>query len=167
MDHMMNDLKSEFGLAFVRAVAHASGYFVQETSRTFDGDGVDLTIMWRDDEGMVRSPRLDVQLKTTSLIDAARPIFDLDVKTYNALRSCLHQVPRILLAVAVPHQMQDWVTISQDELILRYRGYWHSCRGEAASQNTTSVRVRLSDEQLFQVTTLQAIMERIREGGLP
>ncbi|MFH0902505.1 MAG: hypothetical protein V2A73_17895 [Pseudomonadota bacterium] len=56
----LNDLKAEFSHAYVRAVAHAAGFFVQEANRTFDGDGVDLTLLARSPEGTVRSPRLVV-----------------------------------------------------------------------------------------------------------
>ncbi len=54
-----NDLKAELSHAYVRAVAHAAGYFVQEGNRAFDSDGVDLTVLERGNRGVVRSPRLD------------------------------------------------------------------------------------------------------------
>jgi hypothetical protein len=39
-DVSLNDLKEAFSHAYVRAVAHAAGYFVQEASRHLDADGV-------------------------------------------------------------------------------------------------------------------------------
>lgn len=43
----LNDLKAEFSQAYVRAVAHAAGYFVNEPGRMMDGDGVELTVFSR------------------------------------------------------------------------------------------------------------------------
>ena len=50
------NLKAEFGLVYVRAVAHAAGFFVQESSRMMDADGIDVTLFSRDKFGLTRSP---------------------------------------------------------------------------------------------------------------
>jgi Domain of unknown function (DUF4365) len=77
----LNDLKAEFSHAYMRAVAHAAGYFLQEANRVFDGEGVDLTLLARASGGIVRSPRLDLQLKATAAAVTEAPFpFDLEVK---------------------------------------------------------------------------------------
>lgn len=163
-----NDLKSEFGCAYVRAVAHAAGYFVQEANRGFDGDGVDLTLLSRSASGTVRSPRLDVQVKTTAGAITEDPFpFDLSIKNYDELRSTQLQVPRILVVVAVPEDVEEWVTASGDQLVLRRCGYWKSLGGEPAVENTATLRVRIGRDACFHVEQVRAMMERIREGGNP
>ena len=42
---MDRDIKGEFGVAYVRAVAAAAGFFTQDPARKFDDDGIDITIM--------------------------------------------------------------------------------------------------------------------------
>ena len=163
-----NDLKSEFSHAYVRAVAHAAGYFVQEANRAVDSDGVDLTLMERGNGGVVRSPRLDLQLKATAQLVTDDPFpFDLDIKNYNELRSETFQVPRILVVVVVPTERASWVTATEQELTVRHCGYWLSLRGGAATANAATVRVRIPRSSCFHVADIKAIMTRIQSGGLP
>jgi hypothetical protein len=164
----LNDLKAEFSHAYVRAVAHAAGYFVQEANRTFDGDGVDLTLLSRSPAGTVRSPRLDLQLKATAASIAEDPfLYDLDVKNYDELRSEQLQVPRILVVVSVPDTAASWVAATEDELILRRCGYWKSLRGQSSTANKAKIRIHIDRCACFHVDQVTAMMDRIRDGGLP
>lgn len=164
----LNDLKSEFSHAYVRAVAHAAGFFVQEANRHVDADGVDLTLMARDPAGNVRSSRLDVQLKATAALIAEDPFpFDLEVKNYEELRSTAFQVPRILVVVVVPPDPDRWVSATEHELTVRHCGYWKSLRGADPTPNSTTVRIHLPRTSRFHVAELRAIMARIQEGGVP
>lgn len=164
----LNDLKSEFSHAYVRAVAHAAGYFVQEANRTFDADGVDLTLLSRSPAGTVRSPRLDLQLTATAATISESPFpYDLDVKNYEELRSEQLQVPRILVVVSVPDTTTSWVTATEDELVLRRCGYWKSIRGEGATANKATVRIHIDRSACFHVDQVKAIMDRIRNRGVP
>jgi hypothetical protein len=52
----MYDLQSEFSLAYTRAVASAAGFFVQESNRVFDAEGIDVTMMARGARGVTASP---------------------------------------------------------------------------------------------------------------
>lgn len=164
----LNDLQSEFGIAYVRAVAHAAGYFTVEANRLLDGDGVDLTVFRRGAGGTVRSPRLDLQVKTLAGAVTQDPIpYDLDVKNHNELISTEWQVPRALVVVVVPQQPDPWVEASEEQLILRRCGYWLSLRGQAATVNTTTQRVSLPRASVFHVQPLRDIMARIQAGGHP
>lgn len=165
---LSNDLKAEFSHAYVRAVAHAAGFFAQEANRIFDGDGVDLTLMASSPEGTIRSPRLDIQLKATASPITLDPFpFDLNVKNYDDLRAESLQVPRILVVVVVPEDAASWVSATEDYLVLRHCGYWTSLRGAPATPNTATIRVRLQRSNCFHVPQVAAIMDRIRQGGLP
>jgi hypothetical protein len=164
----LNDLKAEFACTYVRAIAHAAGYYVQECNRTFDGDGVDLTVMARGAGGVVRSPRLDLQVKATAAAVAEDSFpFDLEVKNYDELRAAIHQVPRILVVVVVPGDIQGWVTAREQEIVMRRCGYWISLRGSPPTSNISTTRVRLMRSALFHMADLTSIMMRIRDGGLP
>lgn len=166
----LNDLKAEFGHAYVRAVAHAAGFFVQEANRAFDNAGVDLTVLRRSSEGIMSSPRLDLQLKTTAGPLTKDPFpFDLGLKNYNELRVRAEslQVPRILVVVVVPQEVAAWVSATEDALLLRHCAYWKSLRGAAATENEAAVRVHISRADLFHVPQVQSIMDRIQNGGQP
>lgn len=164
---LINDLKAEFSLAYVRAVAHAAGYFIQESNRTFDSDGIDLTLLCRSAHGIVRSPRLDIQVKATSDDLMKRKFFpyDLDIKNYNELRDTHLQVPRILVVVLVPKDIKLWVHTSDKGLLLRKCGYWKSLRGESQTDNKTSIRINMDCSACFHVKQVASIMDRIQAGG--
>jgi hypothetical protein len=164
----LNDLKAEFGAAYVRAVAHAAGFFVQESQRLMDSDGVDLTIFSPGLRGVVRSPRLEVQVKATSgrLIGDPFP-FKLSAKNYDELRSTDFQLPRILVVVSVPWEVSKWVSGSRRALHLRNCGYWKSLIGHPPSANQTQETTFVSKASLFNVVEMQGIMHRVAAGQLP
>ena len=167
MTHL-NDLKADFSQAYVRAVAHAAGYFVSEANRARDATGVDLEIFERGPLLTRTLPRLDVQLKATADPLEGDPIpFDLTTKNYDELRHDNHQLPRILVVVALPPTREEWLTSSEQELTLRKCGYWRSLVGLPATSNKATVRVTLPRQPSFDVATLQAIMNRIAKGELP
>lgn len=165
---LLNDLKGDFGQAYVRAVAHAAGFFVDEASRARDADGVDLTVVERRGRRGPSSRQLDVQLKTTAAIDDGDPFpWDLEIKNYDELRAQDYQVPRILVVVHVPPDPAHWVEASPEAIVLRHCAYWASLRGLPASTNRATVRVSMSRVRYFHVDELRGIMQRIRETGLP
>jgi hypothetical protein len=162
------DLQSEFGIAYVRAVAHAAGFFTQEANRLVDADGVDLTVFQRGTGGVVRSPRLDLQVKTTATSPVIDPFpHDLEAKNHQELTSTEWQVPRILVVVVVPPLPPDWVEADEDRLVLRRCGYWLSLRGNAPTTNTSTQRVQIPRAQVFHVAPLRALMAQVQAGGAP
>lgn len=162
-----NNIKSEFGGAYVRAVAHAAGYFVQEASRMMDADGVDYTVFERGTRGQMRSPRVDVQLKTTQLgPDGSALVVDLPVKNYNELRAYGYQTPRILVVVVVPSDPQDWIVATEDQLAMKRCGYWQSLRGQPDTTNTATVRVQIPRTNQFHVQQLRSLMALVSQGRL-
>lgn len=163
-----NDLKSAFGLAFVRAVAHAAGFLTAEANREWDGDGVDLMVFARDEHGLVRSPRIEVQVKATQQPDEGDPIaFDLRAKNYDELIAASWQVPRILVVVFVPPERELWIDCAPEQLVLRRASYWCNLRGLAPVANGRSVRVRIPRANLLDVAAVQGIMARVRGGQQP
>ncbi|MCK6502146.1 DUF4365 domain-containing protein [Myxococcota bacterium] len=157
-----------FSLAYVRAVAATAGFRVQDGTQP-DDDSVDLTIAARGPGGTVRSPRLDLQLKCQLGRPADEPTwpYDLKAKNYEDLRHTDLQVPRILVVVAVPDDVNTWLEQDEERLLMRHCGWWVSLRGLAASTNTNTVRVQVPRAQRFDVAGLTAIMARLGQGGVP
>jgi hypothetical protein len=162
------DLQSEFASAYVRAVAAAAGFFIQEATRTFDADGLDLEMMCRGPLGVTRSPRLHLQVKSFCGEVVEDPFaYDLDMKNYDELRDITWQIPRVLLVVVVPRQAREWLTHSEKELAMRRCGYWHSLRGEPQVPNMTKRRVHIQRANVFDVKNAQELMRCVAERGVP
>lgn len=74
--------------------------------------------------------------------------------------------PRILIVVLLPNDETEWMSHSEDELVLRRCGYWLSLRGQPATENSTNVTVKLPRTQLFDVDQLTGLMARAQAGPL-
>jgi len=157
-----------FSKAYVQAIGAAAGYRVQDGPIP-DDDSVDLTLSGRGPSGTLVSPKLDVQLKCQlgqPPDDDAWP-FDLKVKNYNDLCTSNVQVPRILVVVCVPEVVTDWTKQERDHMFMRHCAWWLSLRDQDASDNETKVRVRIPKVQVFDVESLEQIMQAIGHGGAP
>ncbi len=163
----INQQKEQFSFAYIRAVATVAGYKV--TREEVDDDSVDLTISETGGSGTVRSPKLDLQAKCTENLncDNGKILYDLKVKNYNDLRNDNVLVPRILILVIVPPDIEDWLHQSDSELTMYRCGYWVSLRGQSETDNTNTIRVGLPRTQLFSVASLRSIMDTIAGGGAP
>jgi hypothetical protein len=156
--------KQAFSIAYARAVAAVAGYAV--FSPETDDDSVDLG--FASGSGLARRPRIEAQMKC-SADDQLRDddfSFPLSIKNYNDLRADT-LVPRILVVVRVPPEPDDWLDMSEEQLCLRYCGYWHSLYGAADTTATTNVTVRIRRGQRFGPEDLTAMMGRVQAGARP
>jgi hypothetical protein len=159
--------KEQFSRAYVKALAAVTGFAWSVPS--VDDDSVDLILSKKGGNGTCLSPRLEPQLKCTSDPAPTEPefSFSLKMKNYNELRLKRVMVPRILVVVFVPTELNDWLKHSETELAMRRCAYWFSLRGMPVSTNAISQTVRMQKSQTFNVDSLDQIMQRISEGGLP
>ena len=91
--------------------------------------------------------------------------FDLDTKNYRELRGDRYGTPRILVVVYVPGDVDYWIQQSEEQLVMRRCGYWVSLRTAPESSNTSSVRVRIPEDNQFNVDALRAMMLSVGNGG--
>ena len=128
--------KEQFSHAYVRAVASVAGYATYKPD--VDGDSVDLGIADRGLIGQMFLPRLEFQLKCTSVAAVADKYlaFPLKRKNYDDLRVEDAIVPHLLVVVRVPEEELAWLAQAEDEMILRRCGYWLSLRGGSCCPRT-------------------------------
>lgn len=163
----LSQQKQEFSKAYVKAVAAAAGYATQEPS--VDDDSVDLGLVARGGNGSVRSPRLEMQLKCTArhLLSERTLNYPLPLKNYDDLRPVNLMVPRILVVVTVPEDVSVWIEHSEDQMLLKHCGYWCSLRGFPATENSSTVTVNVPRTQLFNVSSVVSMMDRVSQEQLP
>lgn len=109
-------------VVYAKAVAARAGYVTSIPD--LDRDGVDLRI----DAGGAMRPALDLQLKATARLGkptAGSLSFALKRRNYDLLRRDT-QTPRILVVLVLPNNRDRWMTITQEELVLRRSAYWLS-----------------------------------------
>jgi hypothetical protein len=79
----LSQRKEQFSKAYLRAVSSVAGFRLSEPS--VDDDSVDWTVSGRGSYKVLRSPKLDVQLKCTERWTSRNGYFSfpLEVKNYN------------------------------------------------------------------------------------
>lgn len=161
--------QGSYGEAFVHALACAAGFTIAR--QHLDVDGVDWQIGAVGPLGSIRSPKIDVQVKSSS---RARDSDDhwshrLRVSHFNALAGRDFMVPRFLTVVITPEEARQYVRVDADAMILSHAAYWLSLADQEllpaddADPKTTTVRV--PKRNLLTVETLTALVRGDMEGA--
>jgi hypothetical protein len=154
--------ESELSIAYVHALAVKCNF--EFGIPRIDNDSVDVYISANGKlsaDSTIHSPKIDIQLKATTnwVLDSDGKIaYDLKIKNYNDLRSnCL--VPKILVLLCLPKNRDEWISHSENELILRKCAYWISLKGSGDTLNESTVRIHLTE--LFTDNTLIDALTKI------
>lgn len=156
------DQQERLSMAYAYAVAARAGY--STAFYDLDRDGIDLRIQ----AGGELRPALEFQLKATINLratDAETFHFRLPVRNYNLLR-IQTLTPRLLLVLDLPSDEQQWLTITEDALVMRRSAYWLNLRDWDPTDNTDNITVAIPKENLFDVAGLQILMELSRTRSL-
>ena len=155
--------KEQFSQAFVQAVATVAGYATYKPS--VDDDSIDLGLAARGDLDTPRRPRLELQLKCTHKNESKANYFlyDLSLKNYNDLRADTI-VPRLLVVVVVPREVESWLVLANREMCLRHYAYWYSLKGLEATNNLTKIRLEIPRTNRFTPAALRNIMGKVNRG---
>ncbi|MDM8558411.1 DUF4365 domain-containing protein [Candidatus Parabeggiatoa sp. HSG14] len=161
--------QEQFSRAYVHTIASVAGFTIYIPQ--VDDDSVDLGIAQTGGRGTISSPRLEIQLKCTYYhkLETSLPNFSypLKRKNYDDLRTPNVMIPRILVVIRVPEDIAYWLHHdSEQRQTLRYGGYWLSLQG-MPQKNQKSIMVHLPRHQQFTIDSLQNIMQRLSQGGLP
>lgn len=150
--------KEQFSIAFVNAIAAQAG--LNNAQLAVDDDSVDLMLVGKGFDGLVRNPQLQLQLKCTSqdLIHSNKIKFPLSKKNYDDLRGDDLICPRYLVVLMIPENVEEWVGLGDNEIILRNSCYWASLRDSPESDNTSKVTVEIPVEQKLTKETLVELM---------
>ena len=151
-----NDIKERLSVAYMTAVAARIGCEVREFH--VQRNGLDVTISAID--GI--KAKIDVQLKATSTdcIKATDVVFDLEVETYDELRSVHVQSPQLLVVLVLLEDAAEWLALNEESLVLKRCADWLNLQGRPAVSNTETIRVRLPRSNIFGPEALRNLMER-------
>lgn len=127
----------------MRAIAAVAGVAVYRP--TVDEDSIDIGFASRTTERgslTLQSPRLEAQLECTStpMDPKGGATIRLADRNYEDLRRLVH-VPRIVVVVVVPSDVEAWMRWDEQHLQLRCSAWWTSLRN-AQPINAASTTVR-------------------------
>ncbi|WBQ05339.1 DUF4365 domain-containing protein [Kribbella sp. CA-293567] len=153
--------QGKFGEDYVRVLASAAGLLISQDD--VDYDGVDFCIKKHSDQGW--SPRIEVQVKTTSRPKRRAAAFDFDglnQSQFNKLAGPDFLVHRYLFLVIVPTKADEYAALNTTGLLLRDVGYYVSLRDRAPIENPDKkrhVRVTVPTANVLTVTTLRQLID--------
>lgn len=160
----LNHKKEQLSIAYIRAIAAAAGFSC--TKPDVDDDSVDIMISCSGtfgDNALMRSPRIEVQAKATAAElrpDSESIKFSLPVKNYEDLKG-ITLVPRILVVMLVPEDVETWIEQNENHMLVRRCAYWVSLQGQSDTENVSSITIDIPRNQIFNVTSIQSLMERV------
>ena len=159
----LNRHKEMFSIAYINAVAARAGLEMKKIE--YDVDGVDGMLVSSDGP----APQVNFQAKSTSKDDVWREnhiAFPLKIGNYDSLRAP-NFVPRILIVVLLPDDIEDWLIQTPEQLCMRRCAYWISLRNEPEVANTSTKTVHIPAGNIFDQVALTDMLDRIGRGGLP
>ena len=157
-----NEQKQQLSIAYLHAVASAAGFAIHGPA--VDDDSVDRTVVargWVHRKSVLRSPKIDVQLKSVSRgplkTGEGSFVFRLSKKNYDELR---HRalVPRLLVVLLLPMDAGQWIEQDDERMLSRHAAYYLSLSGMAAAAHRSKVPVNLPRENLLTVDALRRLM---------
>jgi len=157
--------KEQFSRAYAHAVASIAGFGF--TIPSVDRESVDVQFSG-DSCGDLRAPRLEAQTKCTASLDVVGSneiSFALKLKNYDDLRNPAVILPKILIVVCVPNDIDRWGNFQlQYKTVLKHSAYWLSLKDYPKRDNDYSVTVHLPRVNTFTPASLTEIMTRIARG---
>ena len=66
----------------------------------------------------------------------------------------------------LPKEKDDWLRLSDTELIIKNAAYWVSLKGQAETENKNAITISIPKSQRLSVESLRDLMEKSRTGAL-
>ena len=155
----LNTRKERFSLAYINAVATYADCTVLESK--VDRGSVDGIL-----KRTTIAEIIGFQAKATSrdIIgrDGEQLHFPLPIRDYDNLRNAGR--PFILIVVLMPDDKAQWLMQTNDELCLRYCGYWLSLEGGQEIANTNNVTIHIPTANVFGISQLADLMGKAAKG---
>lgn len=165
---MLTEEHTKEGLsrAYVQAVGALAGAIVSLNDRGHDYgiDGSFHQVSILHGNRVESGSTLDFQLKATTRITVQEDFiqYQLDSDTINCLASRakkLRATPVILIILSLPTQPEEWLQLSEKELILKNCCYW--ARISSFTSNVYTATQKISRSQLFTPEKLSVLLEEI------
>ena len=154
----LNTRKERFSLAYINAVATYADCEVIEPK--VDRGSVDGFLVGPDrGRDLIR-----FQAKATeqNILRGDQLYFPLPIRDYNHIRNA--DAPFVLIVVRLPDDERQWLTQTDDEICMRYCGYWLSLENYPSAANTATVTVHIPLANVFGSSQLTELMVRAARG---
>ena len=168
------NIESELSYAYLHAIASHAGMSCHVASSHEDDNGIDAVVTaWGpfQNGGAYSEVDLKVQLKATITTPAEDgdnlSYFLKGVDRYNDLRAETIAIPRILVVLFLPSNIEEWLEHTSQHLALRRCAYWQSLRGAPPTSNRSGATIKLPVDQEFNARALKDLAARLSRRDIP
>lgn len=171
MSTTQQDIESRLSYAYLHAVTSHAGFVCRPAIPDEDKEGIDAVVTaYGSFPGAWRTQiTINVQLKATVGVPADDgthlSYFVQGIRRYDKLREDHREPVRILVVLFLPPQHADWLSHSENELILKRCAYWASLRNAPASDNDTGKTVKIPKDQILNPDNLKKLVARLALGN--
>lgn len=160
--------KEQLSKSYVLAVGSMAGFNHGNYDNDFGVDGFFKEVLNRGGRRCTSGNVLDFQLKSTELwkITDGHIVYNLDVKNYNDLVEVYNDPssssPLILILLCLPRGRESWLSVNNDNFILRNCCYWYNVdETHLISQNSRTVTVKIPVGNVLTPKSLTDLMDSL------
>lgn len=160
--------QEQLSKAYINAVVAHAGHTFSAPQLDYGVDGSMHKIASangrRYDSGIV----IDVQLKATTrwILQDNFVLYDVEAQTFNDLANRFQEeraTEMILAVLCLPQDENDWLSITEEQLILKKCCYW--CKiTDQPTDNTASKRIKIPKGNLLSPEAVIELLEKVAQG---
>ena len=162
-------MMEQMSKAFAKAVAAHAGLIMREYTIDYGIDGrfSDVRYDQKRNRYSENGFGIDFQIKATTnlIINSGRIVYDLEVKNYLDLIETDIGTPRILIVYSMPKEREQWITVTENETVLKKCAWWCTLKGHEDTDNKSKIRIEIPEKQLLTTNELQRLIQCVREGA--
>lgn len=160
----LDHIKERLSNAYASAVAARAGATFQPKHPEY-GDDAFIQEVRRLPNGKYQATGWGFwcQLKatTTSELKDDHVVYDMEVEAYNKLARWRGAAPCILVLFRLPKNPDEWLTLDEEQLLLKRCCYWMHITGPP-STNEFSQRIRIPRTQMFTPEAVAELLEKVK-----
>ncbi len=163
-------IEEDLSRAYVQAIAAKAGLnlAIRDRAHDYGIDGTFHQVSYRDGRREESGFGLDFQLKASinAVVEPDCIQYDLDSKVYNSFseRAQKKYTSRVILILLVlPKDTEDWMTLSEEQLVLKRCCYWTTIDG-VATLNAQSKRISIPRSNLLTPEKVMVLMQAVENG---
>lgn len=158
--------KEDLGQAYVRAVIAKAGFNYGKDDHDYGIDGTIKEVTNIKGRFFPSGAGICYQLKSSCDVQFQDDvvIYDLESKNYNDLVADTLTFPIILILFVLPKSEDEWLSVTENEMIIRRCAWWYSLKGRPSTNNSATKRIQIPRNQIFSPESLIELMKKAKGG---
>jgi hypothetical protein len=163
----LNKIQSNLSFSYLHAVVSRAGGSCERTHDDADGMGIDARLTF-EGNGKVKVIDINVQLKSTRKqlsLNNGKYSFPLNADEYKKYTQT-SITPFLFVLFCLPENCDDWLTLTEEQLVLRKCSYWTSLIGAESCERNQGRTIYVPEKNVFSVQQLEKIVQILSNGEM-